>query len=299
MKSHSYNSLLPICLFLVCSVFPIFVTGFHNQQHSWSTITTKPSFSSSSSSSSSSLAFSNNNKGDKLREATGIRPSLHPTTINAIADALKARAMKKNKDDGMVFRVSDTVQPIDVAITAGQIASTAIAKRQQSSEDDGMKLTPKEELSFVFCFCFLGSSVLFFFFLFSFSQLYISLFFFHFYHIYINKKNRQTIAGRVLGVIMRLDELELKLYDKVSNVDWIAKYNEWSTFGVLPKEEDNSIIDERIRDDPLFTLSRAECLLAIFLQTVEIPGLEKANETVPDGSKIDFLDEDRSNVLLG
>ena len=157
MKNKSYSSLLfIICLFLIGDVFPI-VTGFHIQQKS--TITT-------SSISSSSLAFSNNNnnKGDKLREATGIRPSLHPTTINAIADALKIRAMKQNNNDNgekmMVFRVSDTVQPIDIAITAGQIASTAIAKRQQSSTNDGMKLTPKEELSNVlFCFLFLSLSL--------------------------------------------------------------------------------------------------------------------------------------------
>ena len=86
-----------------------------------------------------SLAFS---KGDKIREKNGVRPSLHPTTINALAEALKARAMNK---EGMAFRVSDTVQPLDIAITVGQIASTAISKRQQSSTEDGMQLTAKEE----------------------------------------------------------------------------------------------------------------------------------------------------------
>jgi hypothetical protein len=155
------------------------------------------------------------------------------------------------KQEGMSFRVSDTVKPLDVALTAGKIASNAIMKRQEASDQDGMKLEKNEE---------------------------------------------QTIAGRVLGVIMRLDELEAALSEKVSNVEWIAKYNEWATFGVL--ETGSEGVDERIKDDPLFCLSRAECLLAIFLKTVEIPQLEKAGVEVCDGSKIDFLDADRSEVLL-
>ena len=85
-------------------------------------------------------------QGDSLRAATGIRPSLHPTTINAISDALKARAMKK---EGLHFRASDSVQPLEVAITAGSIAADAIAKRQKSSEEDGMKLTQEEEQAIV------------------------------------------------------------------------------------------------------------------------------------------------------
>lgn len=153
----------------------------------------------------------------------------------------------------MVFRATDNVKPLDVALTAGKIASAAISKRQDTSDQDGMKLTAKEE---------------------------------------------QTIAGRVLGVIMRLDDLEATLYERVSNVGWVQKYNEWSTFGVLKTEEDPKDLDDRIKDDPLFAVSRAECLLAIFLDTVEVPQLAKVGEEVPDGSKIDFLDSDRMEVLL-
>lgn len=29
-------------------------------------------------------------RGDSLREATGVRPSLHPTTVNAITDPVKS-----------------------------------------------------------------------------------------------------------------------------------------------------------------------------------------------------------------
>jgi hypothetical protein len=203
-----------------------------------------------SSNSTTSTTSTTTNGGDKLRAATGIRPSLHPTTINAIADALKARA---KKEDSMAFRVSDTVQPIDVAVTAGKIASTAISKRQELSKEDDMVLTKPEE---------------------------------------------HTIAGRILGVVMRLDELEQRLHRRVSSVSWIADYGEWQSFGVLEEEQETAVVDQRIREDPLFCMNRAECLLGLFLHEVEIPQLQQKNETVPDGSKIDFLDADRMEVLI-
>lgn len=203
-----------------------------------------------------SRSTKDSSKADPLRDGTGIRASLYPTIINAIADALRFRASKKKDEDGddMVFRVSETVRPLDVAMTAGQIASTAISRRQLSSAKDGMKLTPEEE---------------------------------------------QTVAGRIMGVVMRLDDLEEELFERVSEIDWIAQYDEWGTFGVVQNEDNTrSAVDERVVQDPLFCLSRAECLLAIFLQEVEVPQLRRVNETVPDDSRIDFLDADRLEVLL-
>jgi hypothetical protein len=217
--------------------------------------------------------------GDPFRAASGNRPSLHPITINAVADALKKRSqqqIKTSRSDGdeqdspqqqkynFSFRTSDTVAPIDVAITAGSIASAAIAKRRQeqdaTNEDARLKLTEKEE---------------------------------------------QTVAGRILGVIMRLDELEELLWNRVSNADWVSQYDEWTNFGVLEAEgqqqqkaKRQSVVDQRIVDDPLFCLNRAECLLALFLDTVEAPQLAQAGETVPDNSKIDFIDSDRLEVIL-
>ena len=216
--------------------------------------------------------------GDPLREDNGVRPSIHPTAINAIAEALKARASQNIKakkkpksnndddDDFMHFRTSETVEPLMVMVTAGQFASDAIQKRQESSEEDGMLLNQGEE---------------------------------------------QTLAGRVMGVIMRFDDLEAELAERTSGVDWVAKYDEWGSFGVLEDEQnrdDNDGSDDdddglgkvhqKILDDPLFCMNRAECLLAIFLEEVEIPQLKKLNETVPDESKIDFLDDDRREVVL-
>lgn len=168
----------------------------------------------------------------------------------------------------MVFTASDKVPPIQVALTAGKIASAAIAKRKHDNDDQQQQLTTKEE---------------------------------------------QTVAGRILGVIMRFEDLEATLLERVSSVEWVAQYDEWGAFGVLPPsgpapggDEDDvgnkANLDRRILDDPLFCLNRAECLLAIFLESVEIPQLQLVGDVaaaavVPDGSKIDFIDTDRLQVL--
>jgi len=68
------------------------------------------------------------------------------------------------------------------------------------------------------------------------------------------------------------------------------------TIDIEPKIEKE--LANRIRDDPLFRMCRAECLLAIFLQAVEVPKLLEVGETVAGGSTVDFLDEDRKEVLL-
>jgi len=190
--------------------------------------------------------------GDRLRAATGIRPSLYPITINAIASVLRSRARKL---PDLPLRTSDSVQPVDVALAAGKIAAEAIAQRQATSEEDegSMKLLPDEE---------------------------------------------RTVAGRIVGVTMRLDDLEVALHDRCIGAKWVAKYGEWGSFGVLEDEVDANAVSDRILQDPLFAMNRAECLLALFLHEVEAPQLKQKNETVPDGSAVDFLDSDRRQVLL-
>ena len=100
-------------------------------------------------------------------------------------------------------------------------------------------------------------------------------------------------------------ELEQQLAVKVNTAKWVAKYGEHGSFGVLKSEckrlsgeEIEKELSDRIRDDPLFRMCRAECLLAVFLQTVEVPKLLEVGETVAGGSVVDFLDEDRKEVLL-
>lgn len=188
-------------------------------------------------------------KGDRFREATGIRPSLHPTTINAIAEALKIRA---SNDPARPLRINDSVKPLDVALSAGKIAATVIDQRQATSAKDNMQFTPEES---------------------------------------------QTVAGRVLGVVMRLDELERILYEKVSAATLVQKYNAWDSFGVLSNEGQGGLVDNRIKDDPLFRMNRSECLLALFLTIVEAPQLAKISQSVPDESVVNFLDSDRLEVI--
>lgn len=237
-KSHFIHHLLLLTLAWICKYSDAFVVNLPHHNLAARVRTFHPTV---------RWMSDSDMTGDPLRAATGIRPSLHPTTINAIAEALKLRAA--NIPDTPLV-VSDDVESLDVALSAGKIAATAIEKRQRSSEKDGMELTPEEG---------------------------------------------QTIAGRVVGVVMRFAELEELLHDKVSSVDWVKKYGEWTTFGVL---EDESEVQDRIKTDPLFTMSRAECLLALFLDTVEAPQMAKIGQSVPGGSRIDFLDSDRQEVLL-
>ena len=52
-------------------------------------------------------------KGDSLRDATGIRPSLHPTTINCIAEALLLRSQCVL---GEILNVSCVLMMYDVSM---------------------------------------------------------------------------------------------------------------------------------------------------------------------------------------
>lgn len=213
--------------------------------------------------------------GDELRASTGIRPSLHPTTINAISEALLLRHSGKNTKGPIdAYNLKDDEQPLSVALTAGALASDLLEKRKVSCEADGdvASIPTAEEC--------------------------------------------QTVAGRVVGVVMRMRELEQALAARVNTAAWVAKYGEHGSFGVLKSEckrvaasddfpemieietKIEKELTDRIRDDPLFRMCRAECLLAIFLQTVEVPKLLEVGETVAGGSTVDFLDEDRKEVLL-
>ncbi|KAL9180719.1 hypothetical protein ACHAXT_011172 [Thalassiosira profunda] len=216
-------------------------------------------------------------KGDSLRDATGIRPSLHPTTINCVAEALLLRSKcilgkGKNAEDDEIIAIDTAdsrVEPLQIAMTAGGIAMQAIDQRKEAAKTDE---TTDE----------------------------------------FTMEETQAISGRVVGVVMRLRELEDALVEKVTGTAWVTKYGEEGSFGVSKKEcrwsaDDASEADdeaaekelaEKLRFDPLFRMNRAECLLALFLSTVEGPKLEMLGEEVAGGSKVDFVDADRLEVLL-
>ena len=66
--------------------------------------------------------------------------------------------------------------------------------------------------------------------------------------------------------------------------------------------DDNEALEKQLADtikiNPLFRMNRAECLLALFLSTVEKPKLDMVGEDMPGGSNVDFIDADRLEVLL-
>ncbi len=126
-----------------------------------------------------------------------------------------------------------------------------------------------------------------------------------------NEQESQLICGRVVGVTMRLRELEETLIRLVMAKLWVRKYNEEGTFGVLREECDeqkeksslDQLLAEKIVNDPLIRMYRAECLLALFLNTVERPTMEKISslreEVLTFGnSNVDFIDADRLEVLM-
>lgn len=212
------------------------------------------------------------------RYATGIRSSLHPTTINCVAEALLLRSSSSNncRDDDrrIAIDISDSNnEPLQVAIAAGNIAATAILRRSNVTKVDG---TNDESSIFT-------------------------------------TEESQLISGRVVGVVMRMRELEMELVQRVSLIDWVQKYNEEASFGILVEEcqrdkgssllsinnNDELLLAARIRTDPLFRMNRAECLLALFLTNVERPRMEAMNIVLPGGgSNVDFIDEDRLRVIL-
>lgn len=123
----------------------------------------------------------------------------------------------------------------------------------------------------------------------------------------------QVISGRVVGVVMRLQELERTLVERVAGVGWVGKYGEEASFGVLKEEcqllaqeganvETREALDkqlaEALKSNPLLRMNRAESLLALFLALVERPRMEALREEVPGGSEVDFIDVERREVLL-
>ncbi len=206
------------------------------------------------------MSTSGASPGDKLRESTGKRPSLNPTIINTISEAILLRC--SNDPSQPPLEVTPEVEPIEVAMAAGQLATNAIDKRAKSST------AVKGDESSAF-----------------------------------NQEEGQLIAGRIVGVVMRWTELESLLIEQVKKTSWVLKYGEEASFG-LTKEEfeddrNDSLLKQRLKDDPLLRMCRAECLYALFLRTVEMPTMAKMNQIPADGATgVDFLDNERMEVLF-
>mmetsp|Transcript_35501 Transcript_35501/g.42803 ORF Transcript_35501/g.42803 Transcript_35501/m.42803 type:complete len:246 (-) Transcript_35501:37-774(-) len=221
------------------------------------------------------IAFSSNSgSGDVVRASTGNRPSLHPIVINCISDALRCRSLAHLTagNDGTIPTLD--VEQKGVKPIDIAMAASQIATDALANREIACKADESSDLDkFV-------------------------------------EAEYQVIAGRVVGVVMRIPDLESTLRSKVRSAPWVKKYKDYSSFGVIEAECDgdgNDVLSGELKDscltclkdDPLLRMNRAECLLAIFLDEVEKPKLELLGESLPGGCDVDFMSSDRLEVLRG
>jgi len=205
--------------------------------------------------------------GDKIRNTNGIRPSLNPTIINILNEALLLRSDPSIDPSSPVSVNSSQNNNLEVAISASKLAMQAIDKRTKYASS----VVGDEENSI------------------------------------FTEYECQLIVGRVVGVVMRWDMLEQSLLDKIKDAAWVTKYSEEASFGVLKTEvlsmNDGSddlkdIVAQKLMDESFLRMCRAECLLALFIHTVEIPSFKKAGKENRIVSNVDFLDTERIKVLF-
>jgi len=216
--------------------------------------------------------------GDALRSQTGIRPSLYPTTINAISQAILLYH-QPSLDSTLPMKVSlNITTPLQVAIAAGTLAWKAIEQRRNVAASTSSLFHDYENLDHI------DTESMF------------------------TEQEAQVISGRVVGVVLRMSQLESLLIGQVQKSSWIYKYNEYHIFGVCKDEygrnnNTTTTQEETIQDrnsllfiqDPLLRMCRAECLLALFIHGIEILSLRKAGVLEISGGSncIDFIDQER------
>jgi len=117
----------------------------------------------------------------------------------------------------------------------------------------------------------------------------------------------QVMAGRVVAVLVRLDELEDELLKRCINSNGISE-EQCISLGIPIKElnayqsssdtKTAEIIDPICLFDTTIRDNRSKSLLAMFLHDIEGPGLRKNNVKIPC-MDVDFLEEDVWDVLFG
>ena len=205
---------------------------------------------------------SGSSPGDKLRESTGKRPSLNPTIINAISEALLLRCSDDPSRPPM--EVAPNVEPLEVAMAASELATNAIDNRARSStavKGDESSAFNQEE-----------------------GQLIAG-----------------RVVGVVMRW-KELESLLIEQVKGTSWVLKYAEEASFGLLREECEEDDggnDSLLKKRLKDDPLLRMCRAECLYALFLKTIEMPTMAKMNQIPVDApSGVDFLDSDRMEVLF-
>jgi len=180
-----------------------------------------------------------------VQESTKRRKSLHPMTIDILAEVLRVRA--QNDTNTPIRFLNDSIEGWEILAQATKLAERVVepAVRQGHLDQDEASL----------------------------------------------------IGGRVVAMVMRLEDLEWELVHRCQQESWIAEENLWESLGVLPDERCIRTLDERIVKDDAFTIKRAERLLAIFLLNLEGPGVKAAGDRLLDGSVVDFLADNHYEIL--
>jgi len=202
--------------------------------------------------------------GDKIRESTGKRPSLNPTIINTLSQALSLRS---SNDPKFPMEVSPTVTALEVAIAAGKLATKAIEKRAMSSKavkgDESSAFTPEE------------------------SQLIAG----RVVGVVMRWKELEEL------LIQRVKDSSWVLkYREESSFGVLVEECHVQGDG---DDDVDVMVKNKLKGDPLLRMCRAECLYALFLKNVEWPTLKKLGQVSENEDVgVDFLDKDRMRVLF-
>jgi hypothetical protein len=184
-------------------------------------------------------------RSDKVREETTPRKSLHPMTIDILAEVLRLRA--QNDTNSPMRFINDSIEGWEILAQATKLAETIVQPALGQGE--------------------------------------------------LDQEQASLIGGRVVAIVMRLEDLEWELLHRCKQESWITDETRWDSFGVLPDESCTRSLDERILEDAAFAIKRAERLLALFLLNLEGPGVRAAGDKLLDGSVVDFLEDDHYQIM--
>ena len=119
----------------------------------------------------------------------------------------------------------------------------------------------------------------------------------------------QTIGGRIVGVLVRLDDLEWEWNHRVTtstlgqpeSSDMIP-HDQWKlTLGLHPDNVEQrcmKTLDTTLLEESDFARARAERMLALFLLNIEGPAMKASGNLSLDGSEVDFIQDDTQLNLM-
>jgi hypothetical protein len=119
----------------------------------------------------------------------------------------------------------------------------------------------------------------------------------------------QMKGGRIVGVLMRLDDLEWEWNNRVctssladTESSTMIPHRLWkSTLGLHPnnvKQICTLTLAKVLLTEKDFARARAERMLALFLMNIEAPGLEASGQEMPGGSYPDFIQDPMQIKLI-